>query len=150
MKLITQHLPIKKAKVHRLPTEDKGVIVIRADKPNVLMLERNSPYAVYGKGGSYESKEHTYKHLYFTNDEKIKEGDWYLDTQTNTVYRCDSHKESLSTDDFNEFRKITASTLQRNVVIVMAKDILIKMGLEIVIVKQVKYITYPNHLKHLS
>ena len=49
-------------------------------------------------------------HLYITSDDKIEVGDWYIDTQTNTVYRCDSHKESLSTDDFDEFKKIIATT----------------------------------------
>ena len=102
----------KRAKVHMLPTGEKGVIVIRADKPYVHMLERNSPYSAYGKGGSYESKEHTYHHLYITTDEEIKEGDWYYDPINNCVRQCEDDKRAklLKAAKHLGHRKIIAST----------------------------------------
>jgi succinate dehydrogenase flavin-adding protein (antitoxin of CptAB toxin-antitoxin module) len=88
-----------RAKVHLLPTNDeRAVIGLTAD-------EKTLWFAHSGIGNSYGNK-----HLYITTDDEIKEGDWYLDNQTNTIYKCDSYKESLSTDEFDEFQKIIATT----------------------------------------
>jgi len=91
-------VPCVLGKVHMLATEDGVIFKNRATGTLVMKIP------------NIAKKLYPAQHLYFTNDEEIKEGDSYLDTQTNTVYRCDSHKESLSTDDFDEFRKIIATT----------------------------------------
>ena len=89
----------KRAKVHLLPTNDKRAVIGLAADEKTLWFAHN------GVGNSYGNK-----HLYITTDDEIKEGDWYLDSQTNTIYKCDSYKESLSTDEFDEFEKIIATT----------------------------------------
>jgi hypothetical protein len=57
--------------IHILPTEKPSRLLVRNDKPFVLMLKEHSPFAT--------NETHTYQHIYITNDDKIKEGDWALD-----------------------------------------------------------------------
>lgn len=56
----------KLSKVVMLPTEKVASLVIRHDKPCVVMLSTDSPFA--------KKETHTYQHLYFLSDEEIKEG----------------------------------------------------------------------------
>jgi len=89
----------KRAKIHLLPTNDESAVIgLTADEKTLWVAHS-------GVGNSYGNK-----HLYITTNDDIKEGDWYLDNQTNTIYKCDSYKESLSTDEFDEFQKIIATT----------------------------------------
>ena len=57
----------KRAKVHLLPTNDeRAVIGLTADEKTLWFAHR-------GVGNSYGNK-----HLYFTTDDEIKEGDWFM------------------------------------------------------------------------
>ena len=90
----------KRAKVHLLPT----------DKTDGTLWKTTSGQLIHTHvSGEYKEKYQPFS-LYITTDDEIKEGDWYLDSQTNTIYKCDSYKESLSTDEFDEFEKIIATT----------------------------------------
>lgn len=61
----------KRTKVHRLPTEDASHI------------SQNALGAIFFNRIPKEKQGvFTPQHLYFTTDEEIKEGDWYLDTYT--------------------------------------------------------------------
>jgi hypothetical protein len=89
-----------KAKVHRLPTKEKGAWICK---------RKSDGYLEYvGKGyGNAQNSAWTDLHLYITTDEEIKEGDWiYADggTWNGTITQC---KESLLTECW---RKIIAST----------------------------------------
>ena len=87
----------KRAKVHRLPTG------VTHESPSYIYIDRfNNDKLTYD---SHQSKEHhdcTYFHLYFTTDEEIKEGDWYL--YNGGVHKCPHSMMG------NENPKIVAST----------------------------------------
>jgi hypothetical protein len=59
--------------LHLIPTNKLSKLLVRNDKPLVLMLKEHSPFA--------NNETHTYKHIYITSDKEIKEGvdQWYLD-----------------------------------------------------------------------
>jgi hypothetical protein len=88
-----------KAKVHRLPTENEGVIISDVGPYDTDMI----PTSEVPK--ELRSHDRPHNHLYFTTDEEIKEGDWCYQTVINKVVqaRTDYYK------DFR-FRKIIAST----------------------------------------
>jgi hypothetical protein len=76
-----------RTKVHRLPTEDKADIIMFNSELylNNGYIEDDDQYLL----GDTTSNSHQepksafeFQHLYFTTDEEIKEGDWYLDTYT--------------------------------------------------------------------
>jgi hypothetical protein len=58
--------------IHILPTDKPSRLLVRNDKPFVLMLKEHSPFAT--------NKTHTNQHIYITSDEEIKEGDWFYNT----------------------------------------------------------------------
>jgi hypothetical protein len=58
--------------IHVLPTDKPSRLLVRNDKPFILMLKEHSPFAT--------NETHTYKDIYITSDEKIKEGDWFYNT----------------------------------------------------------------------
>ena len=68
----------KRAKVHMLPTEDEGTMQIW-HYPRVKDELRYSMHK--------ELRKEVGNYLYITDDSEIKEGDWYLDTETNEVKR---------------------------------------------------------------
>jgi len=73
----------KKARVHMLPTEENSQIVLYAHRTN--------PFLVYHYTPINSPLSDVNQHLYFTTDEEIKEGDWYLDvlkTGFPTVHKC--------------------------------------------------------------
>jgi hypothetical protein len=64
--------------IHILPTDKPSRLLVRNDKPFVLMLKEHSPFAT--------NKTHTNQNIYITNDEEIKEGDWIL-LPSNEIYK---------------------------------------------------------------
>ena len=109
----------KKAKVERLPTNEKSlnsVFSLRSDKP-YLMSEQNSPF----KARIYDTKDlyHTYFNLYIISDDEIKEGDWCLFNELEVV-KCTYSKNgeflfsgsltSSSNHHFSYFKKIITTT----------------------------------------
>ena len=73
----------KRTQVHMLPTEENSQIVLYAHRTN--------PFLVYHYTPINSPLSDVNQHLYFTTDEEIKEGDWYLDvlkTGFPTVHKC--------------------------------------------------------------
>jgi hypothetical protein len=60
--------------IHILPTYKSSRLLVRNDKPFVLMLKEHSPFA--------NNDTHTYQNIYITNSEEIKEGDWVIENHT--------------------------------------------------------------------
>ncbi len=74
-------MELKRVQVHMLPTEDKSQIW--GWRLGLAFMKNPSKPVKGAEGLPY--------HLYFTTDEEIKEGDWYLDvlkTGFPTVHKC--------------------------------------------------------------
>lgn len=83
-------MELKTHQVHRLPTEDTTDIQ-RSKTTNKFFYKINNTF------------EKVYQHLYFTNDEEIKEGDWFLDSTM-------TPKNNLDDLEYELIGKITFST----------------------------------------
>ena len=99
----------ERAKVHRLPTEDKHTSavmvglcgIMRATQDEDVINDTND-WMKFGKP----------QHLYFTTDEEIKEGDSFINTNFQKIYQANS-ENSKSIIEFGphpEIRKIIATT----------------------------------------
>ena len=78
MKTITHNgVPCVEARVHMLATEDVTDILFIGDWNKLSFNNIVEPHEL--------GKDEVYQHLFITANEKIKEGDWYLDTETNEV-----------------------------------------------------------------
>ena len=89
----------KRVQVHMLPTEDKSDIQ-RSKTTNKFFYKISNTF------------EKVYQHLYFTTDEKIKESDWFINTNFQKIYQGNS-ENSKSIIEFGphpEIRKIIATT----------------------------------------
>ena len=98
-----------KAKVHRLPTEGDSHILYRDSDDKLIYHSR-----LQNNKGFVHLK--TY-HLYFTTDEEIKEGDWFINTgsgghPTPKVYQANSENSKAFKEfgPYPEIRKIIATT----------------------------------------
>jgi len=88
----------------------KNIHILPTDKPSRLHNKN-------GQLGNYPSTKlyiedfkgnlHNSFHIYITSDEEIKEGDWFLDSISNTI-----HKSELATGIFNTRKKIILTTDQ--------------------------------------
>ena len=69
--------------VVRLPTEDRTELILSKipSQPHKLFYSYNDDIKVELKSNS------SYQHLYFISDEKIKEGDFAYDKNTNSIYK---------------------------------------------------------------
>jgi len=73
----------KRTQVHMLPTEENSQIVLYAHRTN--------PFLVYHYTPINSPLSDVNQHLYFTTDDEIKEGDWYIDklkTTPPTIHKC--------------------------------------------------------------
>ena len=91
----------KLVQVHTLPTEDRTNIMSCYDKyPEQRYLQYSKE-----KGKGYVLDDVIFQHLYFTTDEEIKEGDWYI---------FENYQIIKSSGEFNtklkDCRKIVAAT----------------------------------------
>ena len=66
--------------IHILPTDKPSRLLVRNDKPSILMLKEHSPFAT--------NETHTYQNIYITSDEEIKDGDWCIDINSNQPFQC--------------------------------------------------------------
>jgi len=83
-------MEVKKAKVIMLPTEDKS---------NILLHKQNRSLFYTQVPIKEDMLLDNPQHLYFTSDDEIKEGDWYID-DTDTI------RKSLTSDkNYWEVRK---------------------------------------------
>ena len=80
----------KRVQVHRLPTKDKS---------KIFMVGTDIIYSALNEKG----KDRV--HLYFTTDEEIKEGDWMMNLNGDTIYQHFGNG-----GDFEQWNKIIAST----------------------------------------
>ena len=108
----------KEANVHMLPTEDITNIVVFNDDLylNNGYIEEDDQYLL----GDATSNSHQepksafeFQHLYFTTDEKIKEGDHFYNPATNEILFASKEMLSWNSDTTQEhkgWRKIISST----------------------------------------
>ena len=68
--------------IHLLPT-DKGQRITKTNKGTFLFC------SVVAKDFIEIRKDYSGFHLYITNDEEIKEGDWFITTDTNEIHKSD-------------------------------------------------------------
>jgi len=89
--------------IHVLPTDKPSRLLVRNDKPFVLMLKEHSPFAT--------NQTHINQNIYITNSEEIKEGDWH-------IYENEAKKTTKETLDYIDssgdegFKKIILTTDQ--------------------------------------
>ncbi len=106
-------MELKRAKVIMLPTEEKTDIIYN-NSLDLLIHKSNKHFYNHAVD---TSKYMSYQHLYFTTDEEIKEGDWFI--YLNKIYQATSNTNRNSVwsnfKDFNSIvqykcRKIIATT----------------------------------------
>ncbi len=91
----------KRVQVHKLPTEDKSNIGINLSDNNII----HTIIAVkYPHQDIVENQ-----HLYFTIDEEIKEGDWFIDLEKGVVIQW-TMSYAFPYSDSELHRKIIATT----------------------------------------
>jgi hypothetical protein len=108
---------LKRHQVHMLPTEENSQIVLYAHK--------TSPFLVYHYTRINSPLSDVSQHLYFTNDEEIKEGDWVLWFWDGDQIGVTEPQQYLGGEQVlnNGHRKITASTDPKlNISRVVEKD----------------------------
>jgi hypothetical protein len=59
----------------------KNIHVLHTDKPSILFYLNSTLRLEF-----ITVERKTNQHIYITNDDKVKEGDWYLDTIINTLF----------------------------------------------------------------
>jgi hypothetical protein len=97
-----------KARVHRLPTEDSGTSSMVIQKcikelSDVKVGElKHTPRMMHSKEYFQE------QHLYFTTDEKIKEGDWFYNGMNKIVVKATNRYSEMKNPI--PHRKIIATT----------------------------------------
>ena len=89
--------------IHVLPTEKPSNIVI-STIDGKLKLNNNPNDNVEYHGEN--------QHIYITNDEEIKEGDWYYLPRTNSAYRCNESPKELNSERNYGVAKIILTTDQ--------------------------------------
>ena len=72
----------------------KNIHILPTDKPSRLAILHNNKLHI---GTSFKKDFNVSpQHIYITNDEKIKEGDWFIDLETNDIRQCtDIYKNGL-------------------------------------------------------
>ena len=78
--------------IHILPTDKPSRLLVRNDKPSILMLKEHSPFAT--------NETHTYQNIYILSDEEIKDGDWIYKIDHSHTAIFNVHCEEL-VDDYN-------------------------------------------------
>ena len=98
----------KRAKVHMLPTES-GVIFKNRTTGTLVIMPRGLTNL---KISNVAKKLYPAQHLYFTTDEEIKEGDWFINTNFQKIYQANSEnsKNIIEFGPHPEIRKIIATT----------------------------------------
>ena len=94
----------KRVQVHMLPTKDKS---------HIGFLDNGKSRILYYQKEALAFREGWYpQHLYFTTDEEIKEGDWFINTNFQKIYQANSEnsKNIIEFGPHPEIRKIIAST----------------------------------------
>lgn len=104
---------LKKHQVHLVPTDDGNPVNV----PFVLLPQKNQlhRHAAGGEFRKYIQLGFKGQHLYFTSDEEIKEGDWFLNLslmdEFQTPYKCETRQDALHINkDKSVWRKIVATT----------------------------------------
>jgi len=109
--------------IHVLPTDKPSRLLVRNDKPFVLMLKEHSPFAT--------NETHTNQNIYITNDEEIKERDWLFSSKTNNIFKADSIEYLESHNVIEDFDKsfYINSKYSKKIILTTDQD-LIKDGVQ--------------------
>ena len=109
MKTITHNgVPCVEARVHMLPTEDASCIAfhkVRDEEPGLFYSDKPSVEKAFDN-----------QHLYFTTDEEIKKGDWFINLGSGghpgvAIYQANSeNSKAINEFKFPEIKKIIATT----------------------------------------
>ena len=93
-------MELKRHQVYTLPTEDKT---------SNIWFDNDTGKLLYDPVGVMNCIP---QHLYFTNDEEIKEGDWFINTNFQKIYQANSEnsKNIIEFGPHPEIRKIISST----------------------------------------
>jgi hypothetical protein len=73
----------------------KNIFLLPTDKPSRLLLSKRNNLQFLKDNSSTNSNNHfvgTYQNIYITNSEEIKEGDWFLQTTYEGVFKCSDAK----------------------------------------------------------
>jgi hypothetical protein len=100
-------IKLKKMKnIHVLPTDKPSRLLVRNDKPFVLMLKEHSPFAT--------NDTHQNQNIYITSNEEIKDRDWYLNGVIPTNERINKSRgtNSASFYRYKDVKKIILTTDQ--------------------------------------
>jgi len=94
----------------------KNIHVLPTDKPSRIRIGNNGNFVFGLMQDSITSKNDSYtnQNIYITNDEEIKEGDWWLNIKTNDVDKC-THKSEVSvynSQKYQHIKKIILTTDQ--------------------------------------
>jgi hypothetical protein len=88
----------------------KNIHILPTDKPSRLYLTTHE--YIFESGYSYSTDECQNKHIYITNNEEIKEGDYYYLPRTNSVYKCNEDPTELNLEGRLGVAKIILTTDQ--------------------------------------
>jgi hypothetical protein len=86
----------------------KNIHILPTDKPSRLYLTTHE--YIFESGYSYSTDECQNKHIYITNNEEIKEGDYYYLPRTNSVYKCNEDPTELNLEGRLGVAKIILTT----------------------------------------
>jgi hypothetical protein len=74
----------------------KNVHLIPTDKPSRLLYSGNNKNLLFSKEPiSFRTFERSPQNIYITNDEEIKEGDWYISILENEVYKATKETQNI-------------------------------------------------------
>ena len=90
----------KKTQVHMLPTNGKDISMLSKRVKDGMLQSANGTEGVANCNTMWQPQ-----HLYFTTDEEIKEGDWMMNLNGDTIYQHFGNG-----GDFEQWNKIIATT----------------------------------------
>ena len=97
----------KKTQVHMLPTNGKDISMLSKRVKDGMLQSANGTEGVANCNTMWQPQ-----HLYFTTDEEIKEGNWFINTNFQKIYQANSEnsKNIIEFGPHPEIRKIIATT----------------------------------------
>ena len=97
----------------------KNIHVLATDKPSRLVIDTIENKLYYQSILHNKTVNVLTQHIYITNDEEIKEGDWYLNTEEKNgnmnpfygkLYKCNKSINKVSSDYIHNLKKIILTT----------------------------------------
>ena len=96
-----------RTQVHMLPTNGKDIAMLSKRVKDGMLQSANGTEGVANCNTMWQPQ-----HLYFTTDEEIKEGNWFINTNFQKIYQANSEnsKNIIEFGPHPEIRKIIATT----------------------------------------